>query len=415
MAEISTPSMARAARACVSVMLPPPIRPMWKVMFRRESMIRRHEVFVGSFGGFGSGDRRRDQDAVAEGYAGIRGKREMQLFLTNAEDFLAERVGGKKAVAARVPIGGKAGIGGVIENGDGHRFVTDQTAEVAAASTSAPGGVAFFAFAGEVGAVDAGVVQFGDGRGAATRVSVDLGFVGGNLESADNAKAQDTVFLILEIDFFFESAEGGDAVHAAKAGPAAEDKVRVFPEQNFFVEGDPIGFDVELALLRTAFCGDDGMMDDGAHLGRVLGFDGVRIVPEIEAIDIFIVEPEARVMGMVNAFARALLKRIAASDDGSFGGSQWIENGFFEHGGPNVRGEGLAVDGDVDAAGLFVDGDGDAVGRMGAGGDERREKRGYRNEDDGCTGNENAHGYLWPPMMVKSLRTLCKVYGSCRA
>src|SRR5712692_7800563 len=156
-------------------------------------------------------------------------------------------------------------------------------------------------------------------------------------------------------------------------------------------------------------------MDDGAHLGRVFRLDGVGIIPEINAIDVFIVEPKARVMRMVNAFAGALLKRKAASDDGSLGSSQRIENGFFERGGPDVRGEGLAIDGDVDAAGLFVDGDGDAVGRMGAGGDERREKRGYRNEDDGCTGNENAHGYLWPPMMVKSLRTLCKVYGSCRA
>jgi hypothetical protein len=52
---------------------------------------------------------------------------------------------------------------------------------------------------------------------------------------------------------FIESAQGGDTVDATESGPAAEDEVGVFLEQNFFVERDPIGVDVELALLRTAF------------------------------------------------------------------------------------------------------------------------------------------------------------------
>src|SRR5712664_2845434 len=99
MAEISTPGMERAARAWVSVMLPPPIRPMWVVMksfqlsvfsFQQEkknswncrffqlircrtgeSVISGDKVFVSGFSGFGRGDRRVDQDAVAESGAGI--------------------------------------------------------------------------------------------------------------------------------------------------------------------------------------------------------------------------------------------------------------------------------------------------------------------------------------------------------
>ena len=137
----------------------------------------------------------------------------------------------------------------MVENGDGDRLGADKTAEVAPASASAPGGVALFSFTGEVCSVDASVVQLGDGSGAAAGVGVDLGFVRRDFESADDAKAQDAVFLILEINFFVERAERGDAVHAAKAGAATEDEVGVFLEQNFFVEGDPIGFDIEFALL----------------------------------------------------------------------------------------------------------------------------------------------------------------------
>ena len=84
------------------------------------SVIGGHEVFVGGFRSFGSGDRGRDQDAVAEGGPGARGEGKIQLFLAIAEDFLAERIGSKKAVTAGMPISRKAGIGGMIEDGDGH-------------------------------------------------------------------------------------------------------------------------------------------------------------------------------------------------------------------------------------------------------------------------------------------------------
>src|SRR6266850_411708 len=328
------------------------------------------EILVGGFGGFGGGDGRRDQDAVAECSLGTGGQRKIHLLFALAENFLAERIGCEKTIAAGVPIGGKAGIGRVIENGDGHGLVANETAEIAPAATRAPGGVALFAFAGEVDAVDAGVVQLGDRSGAAAGVGVNLGFVRRNFKSANDAEAQDAVFLVLEINFFVESAQGGDAVYAAEAGPAAKDEVSMFLEQNCFVESDPIGFDVEFALLRTAFRGDDGLVDDGAHLWSIFRFDGVGIVPEIDAVDAFIIEPKAGVMRVIDAFAGALLERKAASDDGALGGTQRIQNGFFERGGPDVGSERLSIDGDVDATVLFVDGDSDAVAGMRVGEDQ---------------------------------------------
>src|SRR6266849_2131869 len=341
-------------------------------MRRRESVIGGDEILVGDFGGFGGGDGRRDEDAVAKGSAGTGGQREIQRLFAFAENFLAERIGGEKAVAAGVPIGGKAGIGRVIEHSDGDGLVANETAEIAPAAARAPGGVALFTFTGEVGAVDAGVVQLCDAGGAAAGVGVDLELVRRDLESTDDAKAQDAVFLILEIDFLVESAQGGDAVHAAEAGPAAKDEMSMFLEQNCFVERDPIGFDVELALLRTAFRGDNGTVDDGAHLWSMFRFDGVGIVPEIDAVDAFIVEPKAGVVRVIDSLSGALLERKAASEDRALGGSQGIKNGFLECRGPDVGSERLSIDGDVDATVLFVDGDGDAVGGMRAGGDKRR-------------------------------------------
>src|SRR5882724_765629 len=175
-----------------------------------ESVIGGDEVLVGRLGGIGGGDGRRDQDAVAKCGAGTGGQRKIQRLFAFAENFLAERVGGEKAVAAGVPIGGKAGIGRMVENGDGDRLVADETAEIAPAAARAPGGVAFFAFTGEVGAVDAGIVQLGDGGGAAAGVGVDLRFVRRNFKRADDAKAQDAVFLVLEVNFLIERAQGGD-------------------------------------------------------------------------------------------------------------------------------------------------------------------------------------------------------------
>ena len=155
----------------------------------------------------------------------------------------------------------------------------------------------------------------------AAGVGVDLGFVGRNFECADDAKAQEAVFLILEIDVFIESAQGGDAVDAAESRPAAKNEVSVFLEQDFFVERDPIGFDLQLALFGTAFCRDDGALDNGAHFGDRFGFDGLGIVPEIDAVDTLVVEPEAGVMRVIDAFAGALLKGKAAGDDRACGGT----------------------------------------------------------------------------------------------
>src|SRR5713101_2351810 len=145
-------------------------------------MVGGDERLIGGFGLLRGQDAGGNQDAVAEGdgLAGV--EREVQLLFTIGENFLPERVGGKKTIAASVPVGWKARILRVVEDGYGDGLVADTAAEIAPTAARSPNGFAFFGFTGEIDAVDASVVQLGDSGGAAGGVGEDFGFVGGRFE-----------------------------------------------------------------------------------------------------------------------------------------------------------------------------------------------------------------------------------------
>src|ERR1700676_1830426 len=145
-------------------------------------------------------------------------------------------MGCEEAIAARVQVSGKAGILRMIEDGDGDGLVANQAAEIAPAPAGAPCGVAFFSFACEIGAVDAGVVQLSHRCGAAARIGVNLGLVGRNLESADDAKAQHAVFGVGERNFFIQSAESGEAAAGAQSGPPRKAKGGCLLSRIFFAK-----------------------------------------------------------------------------------------------------------------------------------------------------------------------------------
>lgn len=124
-------------------------------------------------------------------------------------------------------------------------------------------------------------------------------------------------------------------------------------------------------------------MKNRAHLCAVFGLDGVGVIPEIEAVDAFVVEPQAGVVGVVDALAGAGRERVAARDGDAFVGNERIENGLFERSGPDVRGEGLAVDSDVNATVGFI---GDDLDAFGGGGE------GAGRKDDACGEKSERHG-----------------------
>jgi hypothetical protein len=66
-------------------------------------------------------------------------------------------------------------------------------------------------------------------------------------------------------------------------------------------------------------------MTDVAHFRGVLGLDGFGVVPEIEAVNVAVVEPQAGVVRVVDTLAGARLEREAAGDDCAFGGAERIK------------------------------------------------------------------------------------------
>src|SRR5580704_19251159 len=86
----------------------------------------------------------------------------------------------------------------------------------------------------------------------------------------------------------------------------------------------------------------------------VFFFDRVGVVPEVEVVHVAVVEPEADVVRVIYTLACTRLEWKAACYDGAVGCAERIEDGLREVVGPDVGGEGLAVDHDVDAARGFV-------------------------------------------------------------
>jgi hypothetical protein len=72
------------------------------------------------------------------------------------------------------------------------------------------------------------------------------------------------------------------------------------------------------------------------------------VIPEVEAVDVSVVEPHPRMVRMVDALSWPGFKRIAARHRDSFISDQWIQNRLLQRCRPDVRGERLAVDSNVD-------------------------------------------------------------------
>src|SRR5260370_2341712 len=99
---------------------------------------------------------------------------------------------------------------------------------MAPAATCSPGGVAFLAFAGEIGAVDAGVVQLGHGCGVPAGVGEDFGLIGGGFEGASDAHPEKAFLVVVEANFFAFGLQRWDAVAAAEIGAPPENETRMF-------------------------------------------------------------------------------------------------------------------------------------------------------------------------------------------
>ena len=137
----------------------------------------------------------------------------------------------------------------MIEDGDGDGIDAHICGEDAPAATRSPRGVAGLALAGEVFAVDAGVVHFSDGCGTAAGVGEDFRFVGRHFERASYAHTEETFLVVVEDNFFGLRLQRRDAIDAAEFRVAAEDEAGVFFQDELLLAGDPVHVDDEFATV----------------------------------------------------------------------------------------------------------------------------------------------------------------------
>jgi hypothetical protein len=185
-----------------------------------------------------------------------------------------------------------------------------------------------------------------------------------------DADAEDAFLVIAEDDFgegFKRDGHVDAADELAIEFGVGEDVVGGLFEDVFTGGSDPGGVDGEFAGGCATLCGDDAIVTDGAVFGAVFRFDGVGVIPEVEVVGVAVVEPEAGMVRVIDALAGNGLEGIAAGDGGAVGRDERIEDGLALVGVPEVGGEGLAVDGDIDAVGGFAGDDLDSFAVFGVG------------------------------------------------
>src|SRR5262249_34043295 len=110
-----------------------------------------------------------------------------------------------------------------------------------------------------------------------------------------------------------------------------------------------VHLDIEFASVLAIHGPQDLSMDDCA-IGVVgIRLYAIRVIPEVDSIDIPVVEPQSNVVRMVDALAGSGIEREAASDNGASRRPERIEDGLFDSVGPDVGGERLAVHRNVNA------------------------------------------------------------------
>src|SRR2546428_1642994 len=120
----------------------------------------------------------------------------------------------------------------------------------------------------------------------------------------------------------------------------------------------PIHLGDDLATLLTTLRRDEPPVKDRSHLGRVVRLQRIGVVPEVDAVDALVVEPEADMVRVIDALTRPRIEWPSPGDERAGRASNRIEHGLPKALGPDVRRKRRAADRDVDPARRFVGRDG---------------------------------------------------------
>ena len=139
--------------------------------------------------------------------------------------------------------------------------------------------------------------------------------VGRLLERARDPQADHAFLVVVEHDRLIERRQGRDPIDrcAIAASPRKTNCVCSWSS------GLPSAVTQSISTVSSpsivaAFALDDLPMQDRAHL-LARGLDGVGVVPEVEAVHVTVVQPQADVMRMIDSLTLPRFEREAARHD----------------------------------------------------------------------------------------------------
>ena len=174
--------------------------------------------------------------------------------------------------------------------------------------------------------------------------------------SSDRARRRASIPSLLSGHLHRRRTRGqrGDAIDRPPARPGGEHEAGVLDQGDAPIGHHPVGHDGQLALPAAALRRLDLLVDDRAVLAARRGVaDAGRVAPEVDVVDVAIVEPQPEVVGMVLGLVGALFQRPAAGDGLAGGGEDGEQHRLGQLGIPAVGGERLPVDADVHPLGGF--------------------------------------------------------------
>ena len=337
----------RAARAWVSVMPPPPMKPTRSAtagpLYSGYSATKAFQAASARIGGEGPGE---DQQAVAEHRVLSRGRGRSPAPPGPRRRPSDRGVRGEEPVPPGVPVGRVAGVVGVVEDQHDHVFVVDPPRQRHPAGAGAPDRAALQALAAVVDPVHALVVQGGDGGGRAAGVGEDLGLVRGRLEGPRHAEAEDPLLVVREAGPRSPPAGATSVVIRSMLRVSfvrRRRRSRVISSRTVL----PSGITQSAATSRVPSLGAASRRCSMARWWMVpifaasSGRQGLGVVPEVDAVHVAVVEPEADVVGVVHPLPGPRVEGEPARDQGAARGADGEEHRLGQPLGPDVGGEGL--------------------------------------------------------------------------
>ena len=105
-------------------------------------------------------------------------------------------------------------------------------------------------------------------------------------------------------DYAIERVQGGDLIDNPLVVLPGKNIARRLLEDVLTSARGPYRFGNQFPAVAAAPGGDDFLLMDGPHFFPISGLDRIRVIPEIESIYVTVVEPNSRVVRVVDPLTR---------------------------------------------------------------------------------------------------------------